>query len=153
MLPLLMHAVLTSSLIYRRACDRWESGLRGERVSGGMDNGWMGGRAVKSPGHQAPAGQTTRSLMSFCAFILATPPPPPGRPPLHECVLFVCMYTHVYIWRTVDLGRRRWRGGKFFPTRFRLLINGKTRGMCMCWCARRGGEANGDSEICPGPET
>lgn len=71
--------------------------MRGERVSGGIDDGRIGGRAVKSPGYQAPAGQTTRSLMSFCAFILATPPPPPGRrSPLRECVLFV--YTRMYIY-------------------------------------------------------
>lgn len=24
---------------------------------------------------------------------------------------------------------------------------------CVYWCARGEGEANGDSEICPGPET
>lgn len=35
----------------------------------------------------------------------------------------------------------------FSPTRFRLLINGKTRGL-----SSRRVEANGDSEICPDPK-
>jgi len=43
------------------------------------------------------------------------------------------------------LGRRRWWGGKFFPTRFRLLINGKTRGMCVC--AKAGARGEGERRM------
>lgn len=57
-------------------------------------------------------------------------------------VVVVCARVVVVV---VDGGREV----SFSPTRFRLLINGKSRGMCT---GGRVWEANGDSEICPDPK-